>query len=90
MSPIKMAACAALLAAPLTAASQQSTFRCQAADGKKHYGNSIPVECHDRPVEQINSQGRVIRRIEPDAGEKGKGEGAADKAAREKQTSPRR
>lgn len=69
MSPGKLLLCAAALAlAPLAAGAQGlSTFRCQTQDGKKYYGNTIPPQCYGRLVEQLNSQGMVIRRIDPDA-----------------------
>ena len=69
MSPGKLLLCTAALALlPLaTPAQGLSTFRCQSADGKKHYGNTIPPQCYGRLVEQINNQGLVIRRIDPDA-----------------------
>jgi hypothetical protein len=69
MSRRNLFLCAAALAlAPLAAGAQGlSTFRCQGADGKKYYGNTIPQQCYGRLVEQINNQGLVIRRIDPDA-----------------------
>ena len=69
MSPGKLLLCTAALALlPLAASAQGlSTFRCQGSDGKKHYGNTIPPQCYGRLVEQINNQGLVIRRIDPDA-----------------------
>lgn len=68
MSPTRlMILSAALAAAPLAAEAQgQSTFRCAGADGKKYYGNTIPPQCYGRLVEQLNSQGMVVRRIDPD------------------------
>src|SRR5580765_6260769 len=59
----------ALALAPLAAQAQQSTFRCVGKDGKKYYGNTIPPQCYGRLVEQLNSQGMVTRRIDPDAKE---------------------
>lgn len=72
MSPRILTICAAALAlAPLLAGAQaNSTFRCQGKDGKKYYGNTIPPQCYGRLVEQINTQGYVIKRIEPEASEK--------------------
>jgi hypothetical protein len=51
--------------APL-AAQAQVTYRCAGADGKKYYGSTIPPQCYGRPVEQINKQGLVVRRIDPE------------------------
>jgi hypothetical protein len=61
------AAALAALAAFAAEAQQMSTFRCVGADGKKYYGNTIPQQCYGRLVEQLNSQGMVIKRIDPDA-----------------------
>ena len=70
MSSRKLLVCAAALAAAASFAAQAqpaSTFRCVAADGKKYYGNTVPPQCYGRLVEQLNSQGMVIKRIDPDA-----------------------
>jgi hypothetical protein len=76
---------AVALALPLDAAAQaMSTFRCQGKDGKKYYGNTIPPQCYGRLVEQLNSQGMVVKRIDPDANEKELEAKAAEKAAKEK------
>jgi hypothetical protein len=87
MSLIKLTIYAAALALlPLAAAAQsQTTFRCQGTDGKKYYGNTIPQQCYGRLVEQLNNQGMVIRRIEPEAKSNKDPEAeAAEKAAKEK------
>ena len=55
----------ALLIAPL-AAFAQLTYRCVSQDGKKYYGSTIPPQCYGRPIEQINKQGLVVRRIDPE------------------------
>jgi hypothetical protein len=72
MSPRTFLICAAVLALLPTAASAQAltTFRCTAKDGKKYYGNTVPPQCFGRLVEQLNTQGMVIKRIEPEASEK--------------------
>lgn len=59
---------AVLVAAPLAA--QAQTYRCTAKDGKKYYSSTIPRQCIGRPVEQLNAQGMVVRRIDPQADEK--------------------
>ena len=56
------------------AAHAQLTYRCAAQDGKKYYGSTIPPQCYGRPVEQINSQGLVIRRIDPEGDAKARAE----------------
>jgi hypothetical protein len=66
---------AVTLAAPVAA--QMATYRCTAKDGRKYYASTIPPQCVGRPVEQLNKQGMVVRRIDPEADEKAK----ADKAA---------
>jgi len=66
---------AVLLAAP--AAAQTQTYRCTAKDGKKYYSSAIPRQCIGRPVEVLNAQGTVVRRIDPEADEKAR----ADKEA---------
>jgi hypothetical protein len=60
---------AALAAVASFAAQAQSpsTFRCVGADGKKYYGNTVPPQCYGRLVEQLNAQGMVVKRIDPDA-----------------------
>lgn len=60
---------AALVLAPLAADAQQTTYRCVGKDGKKYYGSTIPPQCVGQPIEQLNAQGAVIRRIEPQATE---------------------
>jgi hypothetical protein len=54
---------------PLAAQAQQSqpsqsSFRCVGTDGKKYYGSTIPPQCIGQPVEQLNNQGMVIKRID--------------------------
>jgi hypothetical protein len=70
----------ALLLAPL-AAQAQATYRCTGNDGKKYYGSTIPMQCVGRPVEQLNAQGLVVRRLDPEGEEKAR---AAKEAAAEK------
>jgi len=85
---------AALALAPLIAHAQtMSTFRCQGADGKKYYGNTIPPQCYGRLVEQLNAQGMVIKRIDPDAKDLSDKEieaKAKEKAAKEKRDAANR
>jgi len=58
----------ALVALPLAASAQ--SFRCVGKDGKKYYGSTIPAQCVGQPIEQLNAQGTVIRRIDPEGDEK--------------------
>src|SRR5262245_54950291 len=75
---------AVLALAPLGADAQigNSTYLCQGKDGKKYYGNTIPPQCYGRLVEQLNAQGMVIRRIDPD--EKALSEKEMETKAKEK------
>ena len=68
MTPRALAAAALLCAAPLAA--QAQSYRCVGADGKRYYGSTVPQECYQRPVEQLNAQGLVVKRIDPMAAEK--------------------
>ena len=70
------AAACALLIAPLVAQAQV-TYRCTTKDGKKYYGSAIPMQCMGHPIEQLNAQGLVVRRIDPEGEEKAR----ADKEA---------
>src|SRR3954453_11098265 len=67
-----------LLARPLAvvplAVQAQVTYRSAGADGKKYYGSTIPPQCYGRPIEQINSQGLVVRRIDPEGDAKARAE----------------
>jgi Domain of unknown function (DUF4124) len=72
---------AALVALPIVAHAQV-TYRCTDTAGKKYYGSTIPMQCLGHPVEQLNSQGLVVRRIDPVGDEKARAEkeAAASKA----------
>jgi hypothetical protein len=54
---------AALIALLPLAAGAQS-YRCVGKDGKKYYGSAVPPECLGQPVEQLNSQGMVVKRFD--------------------------
>jgi hypothetical protein len=58
----------ALALAPLAADAQ--SYRCVSKDGKRYYGWTIPAECQGRPVEELNSQGTVVKRIDPEAADR--------------------
>jgi hypothetical protein len=75
MSPhLAVCAAAALLLAPLVAQAQkideQYTYRCTGADKKKYYGQTMPQQCLGQPLELINKQGMVVKRIDPQGDEK--------------------
>jgi len=67
-------AATALIAASLAAHSQstpgQLTYRCVGKDGKKYYGSTVPTPCLGQPIEQLNTSGLVVRRINPEGDEK--------------------
>ena len=79
MTPRILAAVAVLALAPLSADAQ--SYRCVGKDGKRHYGSTVPPECYARPVEELNQQGMVVKRIDPQGEEK---ERLAKKAAEAK------
>jgi hypothetical protein len=66
-------AAAALALLPLAAQAQpkeQYTYRCTGTDGKKYYGSTIPQQCFGQPLELINKQGFIVKRIDPEGDEK--------------------
>lgn len=79
---------AALLAAPVAA--QTQTYRCTGKDGKKYYSSTIPPQCVGRPVEQLNGQGLVVRRIDPEGDEKARADKDAALAKKREQEAARR
>jgi hypothetical protein len=70
MNARRLAVLVTLALAPLAAEAQSHSYRCIAKDGKRYYGWVIPAECVGRPVEQLNSQGLVVQRIDPERAEK--------------------
>jgi hypothetical protein len=90
MIPIRTAALGAVivLLAPLAAEAQ--TYRCTAKDGKKYYSSAIPRQCIGRVVEQLNAQGMVVRRIDPEGDAKAQEEKAAQAAKRRQQEAAQR
>jgi len=51
-----------LALAPFAAEAQ--SYRCTGKDGKKYYGQSVPPQCLGMPVELLNAQGMVTKRID--------------------------
>ncbi len=89
MVRIVLVAAAALVAVPL-AAQAQVTYRCTSKEGKKYYGSTIPMQCMGVPVEQLNAQGLVVRRIDPEGEAKAREEKEAAAAkAKELEASSR-
>jgi len=67
---------------PLAADAQ--TYRCVGKDGKKYYGQTTPPQCLGLPVEQLNAQGVVVKRIDPQAdAEKREAKAAEDEKKRQ-------
>jgi hypothetical protein len=65
----------ALMLASMSAHAQSSrgdeyTYRCTGKDGKKYYGQTVPQACVGGPMELINKQGLVVKRLDPQAEEK--------------------
>ncbi|HEY8068570.1 MAG TPA: DUF4124 domain-containing protein [Burkholderiales bacterium] len=71
-----------LALAPLAADAQ--SYRCTGNDGKKYYGQSIPPQCLGLPVEQLNSQGMVIKRYDAQASAADRAKKEADEEERKK------
>ncbi|MGE5640847.1 MAG: hypothetical protein ACM30H_12210 [Clostridia bacterium] len=69
MTRIAAALALALWALASLAQGLQTTYRCVGKDGKKYYGSTIPTPCLGQPIEQLSTQGTVIRRILPQASE---------------------
>jgi hypothetical protein len=79
-----LVAAAALLLPPLAADAQ--TYRCTTKEGKKIYSATVPRQCVGQPVEQLNDQGMVVRRIDPEGEEKKRqAKEASDAKKREQQ-----
>ena len=73
---------AAFALAPLAADAQ--SFRCVGNDGKKYYGATVPPQCIGLPVEQLNSQGMVIKRFDAAASAAEREKKAAEEEERKK------
>ena len=65
MKTITSPLAAGLLLLPFGADAQ--SYRCVGKGGKKYYGQSLPPQCLGQPAEQLNAQGVVIKRIDPQA-----------------------
>lgn len=62
MKILTAAIAAGLLLAPLAAGAQ--SYRCIGKDGKKYYGQAMPPQCIGQPIEELNAQGMVVKRID--------------------------
>lgn len=86
-------AAAALLLAPLAAVAQGKdglTYRCTGKDGKRYYGSTIPRQCLGERIEQLNRQGMVVKRIDPQGDEKARAAQEAEAARKQEQAAARR
>jgi hypothetical protein len=61
---------AAVLSVQAQAPGEQLTYRCTGKDGKKYYGQTVPQPCFGQPLELINKQGLVVKRIDREGDEK--------------------
>jgi hypothetical protein len=73
---------AGLALAPFAAEAQ--SYRCTGKDGKKYYGQSVPNQCIGMPVEQLNAQGMVVKRIDASASAAEREKKAAEEEDRKK------
>jgi hypothetical protein len=88
-----MLAAAALMLAPLGAEAQGKaglTYRCTGKDGKRYYGSTIPRQCLGQLVEQLNQQGMVVKRIDPEGDEKARAAKQAEAAKKREEAAARR
>jgi hypothetical protein len=79
---LRTALIVAIAALPMSAAAQ--SYRCVGKDGKKYYGQSVPVQCLGMPVEQLNAQGMVTKRIDAAASAADREKKAAEAEERKK------
>ena len=70
--------------AALPWAAQAQSYRCVGADGKKYYGSSVPPQCVGRPIEELNAQGMVVKRLDAAATADERAKKEADDAERRK------
>jgi chromosome segregation ATPase len=82
LKPAVLAALLALL--PLAVGAQAVSYRCVGKDGKKYYGSAVPPECLGQPVEQLNSQGMVVKRFDAAASAAEREKKAAEEEERKK------
>ena len=82
LKPAILVALLALL--PLAAGAQSTSYRCVGKDGKKYYGSVVPPQCLGQPVEQLNSQGMVVKRFDAAASAAEREKKAAEDEERKK------
>lgn len=92
-SRLAMLAAAALALAPLAAQAQGKaghTYRCTGKDGKRYYSSTIPRQCYGELVEQLNAQGMVVKRFDPEGEEKARAAKEAEAAKKREEAAARR
>ncbi len=80
---MRAALVAALAVLPAVALAQ--SYRCVGGDGKKYYGQAVPLQCVGQPVEQLDSRGVVVKRIDPVRSAEDRAKQEAEEAERKKQ-----
>jgi len=66
------------------AAKPGETYRCVGKDGKKYYQSTVPQACLGQPMEVLNAQGMVVKRIDPQASAAERAQKEADEVERRK------
>lgn len=61
------ATCACASLAAMAQRPEPLSYRCVGKDGKKYYGQTMPAQCVGMPLEMLNRQGVVVKRIDPKA-----------------------
>lgn len=70
--------------AALPVAAEAQSYRCTGNDGKKYYGQSVPPQCAGLPIEELNAQGLVVKKIDAQATADERAKKAAEEADRRK------
>jgi hypothetical protein len=79
---LRLALVIALAALPVAAGAQ--SYRCVGKDGKKYYGQSVPPQCTGMPIEQLNAQGLVVKRIDAQASADARAKAESEEVERKK------
>src|SRR5215831_4855069 len=82
MNRFTLPALAAALMLPLAVSAQ--SYRCTGKDGKRYYGQQVPPQCLGLPVEQLNSQGLVVKKFDAQATAAEREKAAAEDEERKK------
>jgi hypothetical protein len=85
---MRIAAISVLILAPFAADAQ--SFRCTGKDGKRYYGQTVPPQCSGQVLEQLNAQGMVIRRIDPEGDERAREAKEAEQAKKREEDAANR